>query len=170
LTTWIELARVGVAVILVVSGVEKLRHPHDLAWWPAPLPTGLAALLPVAELAVAGSLLGIGGAVPTIAGAVLFFAFAAVAARSRIRRTGGDCGCLGGALRLDAGWLLVALDVIVGGVLVAAGLRGGGIAPWAVPSATTLVAVAFWGVLAGLTFWVLVYSYSVLRGVRGALG
>ena len=63
----------------------------------------------------------------------------------------------------------MALDGIVAALLALAAVHGGAVAPWAVPSATTLVAVTVWGALAGTTFWIVVYASSVRRGVRTAL-
>jgi hypothetical protein len=166
---WIELARVTVAVVLVVSGVQKLRHPGDLAWWPRPIPLGLAALLPVAELAVAAALLAVGGPVPLVLAAGLFAAFTAVAARAqRTDVVAPSCGCLGGGLRLDAGWLLAGLDALATGLLVVAAAAGGGAAIWAGDSVTAAIAVALWGALAGAVFWIAVYAYSIARAARAA--
>jgi hypothetical protein len=166
---WVELGRVTVAAILVVSGVQKLRHPGDLAWWPPPIPAGLTALLPVAELAVAAALLAVGGPVPLALAALLFASFTAVAARARrADAVAPSCGCLGGGLRLDAGWLLAALDALVTALLVAAVIAGGGAAVWAGDSMTAAVAVVLWGALAGAVFWIAIYSYSIARAARAA--
>lgn len=167
---WLELGRVAAAVILGVAGFTKARHPRPLAWWPASLPRGAAALLPVTELFLAGALLGVGGTWPLVGAGVLFTAFAAVSARAQLdQSTGADCGCLGAAVPLDAGWLLPGLDTAVVGWLAAGAATGGGSAVWAGDSVTAVIAVLAWGSLAGAVFWIVVYASSVSRAVRATL-
>lgn len=158
-----------VALLLLVAGIDKLRHrgllPGVIANYRL-LPNGLVApaalLLPVVELAVAaGLLLGLLApsllllAVPAAAGLLLLFAGAMAINIGRGRRH-IDCGCGLAALRQQLGWgavirnLLLALALLPLLATPPDGLSGGELG---------LAAVS------GAFAWLLLQLFETLKGL-----
>lgn len=91
-----------IAVVLVASGVAKLRHPDDDGWAqlgvPAALRRGwLMRLHPIGELALAAALLlgGVAGALAAWATVVLFTAYLVLVWRAWRTTPDASCACFG---------------------------------------------------------------------------
>lgn len=152
------------AVVLLVSGVAKLRDPDSVhrAFTSLEVPTPLAGplvqrVVPWAEVALGAWLLVASGAwlaVGAVAALVLFLAYLALVARAVRRPEPVDCGCFG-ALGDDritrvTVWRNVVL-VVAAALAVLAGLRGAGVvASLAEPSTWAWLAAASLTVLAAV--------------------
>ena len=118
----------ALAVVLLVAAAAKLCRPtravDALRQARLPASPALVRLLAVAEVAVAGSALGLGGPVPALALAALHLGFALFVVRLRaIAGTAASCGCFGGA-DAPADRLHVVVNVVA--ALMAAGAAAGG--------------------------------------------
>lgn len=122
------------ALLLVVSGVEKLRHSGGakdaLALVGMPAHPVLLVALPVAEIAVAGSFLAFGGRGSALALGLVYTSFAVVVGRELRRGSGSSCGCFGASSGKLTGLHLV-VDLVGAGAAGAAAVAVGG-APLAV--------------------------------------
>jgi uncharacterized membrane protein/multisubunit Na+/H+ antiporter MnhF subunit len=124
-------AAAAVAVIFILAALQKLRDPaafrlavENYRVLPAPIPTVVALVLPIAEIVAAIALL-FADTRPTAAAlaTALLAVFAAAMAVNLVRgRTDLDCGCggPGSGQKLSAG-LLVRNALLVVLVLIAAG-------------------------------------------------
>ena len=119
-------ASVGVGLILLIAGFEKLRHrillPGVIANYRL-LPNGLVApaatILPIAEILIGAALIAGGSPLPVLLAILLLILFgAAMAINIRRGRTHIDCGCGRSQLRHPIGWSLVARNAILATLLV----------------------------------------------------
>ena len=133
-STVVLLARLGLAVVFALAGAAKLA---DLAGSrqavrgfgvPAPLAGVIGTLLPLAELAVAGSLIvsasarwGAFGALSLLGGFVV--GIAAALGRGDVP----DCHCFGQLHSAPAGWTTLARNVVFAGVAAVVVLAGPGL-------------------------------------------
>lgn len=154
------------AVVLVASGIAKLRTPDDLAGWrdlgvPAALRREwLRRLHPWAELALGVALAVLGGWLGLLAGLValaLMVAYTVLVARVVRRADDTSCACFGARKRVTRVtlvrnvWLsLLALAAV--GVVWANPLLGGAAAA-ATADLAWVVALAVAGVTAALVVW-----------------
>jgi len=118
-------ASVGVGLIFLTAGVEKLRHRQILAgvignyrilpvWLLAPV----ALLLPWLEVAIGAALVVGLAPVPVLAAMALLLVFALAMAINVARgRAHIDCGCGGPALRQTLSWELVGRNLLLAGIL-----------------------------------------------------
>ncbi|MDQ0613756.1 putative membrane protein YphA (DoxX/SURF4 family) [Microbacterium sp. W4I4] len=146
-----------VAVVLLVSGIAKLRTPDDEAGWeelgvPAALRVPwLMRLHPIAEIVLALGLLLLGGVLGVLAAIVatlLFLVYLVMVWLAKRRTPDASCACFGarkpitGRTLLRNGWLAL-LSVLAAVGLSAAPLFGGVLAmPAAWPWVLALAAVA----------------------------
>jgi len=122
-------ASIGIGLILLLSGAEKLRHrallPGVIANYrllPSTLVTPAALILPVAELLIGGALMAWLAPLPVVLAILLLLLFAAAMATNIARgRSHIDCGCGRSQLRHRIGWPLVGRNVILA-LLLATGL------------------------------------------------
>lgn len=143
------VATAAIAFLFAAAGLAKLRHrallPGVIANYrllPAALAAPVALLLGPAELLVAGALLA--GAVPVahaVAAALLLLFAGAMGINVARGRRHIDCGCGHAALRQPLGWDVVARNIALAGVVLAAGtvLAGAGVEA---DAATRLLAAA----------------------------
>lgn len=119
-------ASVGVGLILLIAGLEKLRHrillPGVIANYRL-LPTRLVApaarILPIAEIAIGGALIAGIAPLPVMMAILLLTLFGvAMAINIRRGRTQIDCGCGRSQLRHPIGWPLVARNIVLALLLV----------------------------------------------------
>ena len=119
-------ASIGIGLILLLSGAEKLRHrallPGVIANYrllPPALVAPAALLLPVAELLIGGALVAWLAPLPVVLAILLLFMFAAAMAINIARgRSHIDCGCGRSQLRHPIGWPLVGRNMILALLLV----------------------------------------------------
>lgn len=155
------------ALLLVLAAVPKLIHREEFygvvrnfRLTPDWLSRPLAALLPVAELAVAAALLvrpvAQGAA---LAAAALLIVFAVAMAINVLRgRTAIDCGCFRDGMKQPLSWLLVLRNI----GLASAALLTAALLP-SVPAASVPDLVA--GAAAGAVAVILYFSASLLSGL-----
>ena len=142
LLPWSEtVARIAVAVVLMVAGAHKLRDVAGFketlaayAWLPSSLRSPMAALLPVCEV-VLGLVLLTGFELGLVAGlTAVLFAFFAIAFAVNFGRYGSsDCGCFGrgaeastsSVLLRNASLVFLSLVAMSAGILD--GIEGAGI-------------------------------------------
>jgi Methylamine utilisation protein MauE len=161
-------AAVACALLFAVAGVDKLRHrallPGVIANYrllPAALVEPAAAVLPVVELVVAGSLLiGFTPWAPLAAIALLLLFAGAMAINIGRGRRHIDCGCGHAGLRQQLGWGQVARNVALSVALVPALLP---VAGSGLSAADVAVAMA-----AGVVVYLLILLFDVLRGLSGS--
>lgn len=155
----------AIAAMLAAGALAKLAARDDwlvaLAGYrlvPGPLIGGVAALLPVAELALAILIVtGLGGAAGMIAGAGLLLAFAAAIAVNLLRgRRHIDCGCDPRGRPRPIGWPMVARNVALAGILLGGIVAG----PVAGLPARLLAIVAGAGVYALFRAIAILHSFA----------
>jgi methylamine dehydrogenase accessory protein MauD len=130
-STAVLLARLGLAVVFALAGAAKLadlagsRRAVRAFGVPGALAEMVGTLLPVAELAVAGCLIGSGSARWGAFGAlILIGAFVVGIAAALVRGRQPDCHCFGQLHSAPAGWPTLARNLVfagVGAVVVFAG-------------------------------------------------
>lgn len=119
-------ASVGVGLILLIAGLEKLRHrillPGVIANYrllPAGLVAPAAKILPIAEIGIGGALIAGIAPLPAMMAILLLTLFGvAMAINIRRGRTQIDCGCGRPQLRHPIGWPLVARNAVLALLLV----------------------------------------------------
>jgi Methylamine utilisation protein MauE len=142
-------ARIVLAIVLFVSATAKFRTRDELRRQVGTLVSEraapvIAALLPLAELAVGWSLVAFWNAVPGAVAVVLLAAFTVVLVRAQARHI--PCLCFGVATsQAPAG----PAAIVRNGVLMALAVLSIGSPSGAAPG-TTLVAGAVFGVVAAL--------------------
>lgn len=116
------IVRLALAGLFLSAGAAKLGDPNSLAeaivnyrLMPDAWAVALAGILPVAEVLVALALI----AGPCVQGAgllaaLMFAAFAAAMAQSKLRGINLECGCFGAAVPEQVSWAKVALNVTLG--------------------------------------------------------
>lgn len=147
------------AVVLVLAGAAKLRHPAGTATAlaAARLPSsslvvrGLGAL----ELAVGVAVLTVGGPVPSLIAAAVYAGFTLFAAVHR-RQDGASCGCFGAeASPLTGAHVVVdaaaAGVAVLGAQLAVPGVAGAGLSASQLLLAAALVGCGAWLVQLVLT-------------------
>ncbi|MBU6166615.1 MAG: methylamine utilization protein MauE [Alphaproteobacteria bacterium] len=160
-------AAVACALLLLVAGVDKLRHrallPGVIANYrllPAGLVAPAALLLPAAELAVAGGLLlGLRPWAPLAAMLLLLLFAAAMAINIGRGRRHIDCGCGHVALRQQLGWGQVGRNLLLASALLP------GLAPLPAGLGPAAVAVA---VAAGVVAWLFLILFEQLRALAAS--
>lgn len=119
-------ASVGVGLILLIAGFDKLRHrillPGVIANYRL-LPNGLVApaatILPIAEILIGAALIAGGWPLPVLLAILLLMLFGgAMAINIRRGRTHIDCGCGRPQLRHPIGWSLVGRNAVLATLLV----------------------------------------------------
>ena len=151
MTQALVLAPLALAVVLVVSGVAKLRDPAaaQAAFTALRVPDAFAApwirrAVPVVEIALGALLVALPGAfrvAAAVAAVGLFVAYTVLIVRAWRAPEAVDCNCFGASSSLVTGW-----TVARNGLLLAAALASGWDA--AVTAAPPLLRLAECGVLA----------------------
>jgi len=146
-----------VAVVLLTSGIAKLRTPDDEAGWaelgvPAALRRPwLMRLHPITEIVLAAGLLLLGGVLGILAAVVatlVFLVYLVMVWRAKRRTPDATCACFGarkpitGRTLLRNGWLVLLALAAVFGLSVAPPLGGVLAIPNAWPWVLALAAVA----------------------------
>jgi methylamine dehydrogenase accessory protein MauD len=133
MSTVLLMARLGLAVVFAVAGVAKLadlagsRRAVRAFGVPERLAGIVGTLLPLAELAVAGSLIASGPARWGACGALILlsgFVVGIAAALGKGRQP--DCHCFGQLHSAPAGWPMLARNLLFGGVAAVVVLAGPG--------------------------------------------
>ncbi len=130
-STVVVLARLGLAVVFALAGAAKLadlggsqRAARGFGV-PAALGGVVGAVLPLAELAVAGALVFSGSArLGGIGALVLIGAFVVAIAAALVRGEQPDCHCFGQLHSARAGWATLARNLALAGVAVVVVVAG----------------------------------------------
>jgi hypothetical protein len=154
--TIFALSSLAKAAIPAASGFAK--YPFVPARFARPI-TGVLVLVEAttAILILSGAWRQAG----LLAGGFLLLAFGLATSIAAIRtpNRGLDCGCLGGALRIQIGRGASATNVVLGLSCLAAGLAPSG--STTLPSDYGVLEAA--GALAGVVYWIFLYAWSVVR-------
>jgi thiol-disulfide isomerase/thioredoxin/uncharacterized membrane protein YphA (DoxX/SURF4 family) len=125
MTTLVLLGRLLLAAVFALAAVMKLadragtRTAVGEFGVPEPLRGSVAALLPVAELAVAGALLVPGAARwGALGGVALLAAFIAAMGRSMARGEAPDCHCFGALASEPVGWRTLLRNLLLAAVAI----------------------------------------------------
>lgn len=117
------------AILLVVSGFEKLRSPGGaraaLELVGAPDRSSLTIGFPLAEIAVGVSYLLVGGRATGVLLLLTYATFVVVVSRQLLQGSRASCGCFGERSGELGGWHL-AVDVAALGAAAGATVVGGG--------------------------------------------
>lgn len=178
---WAALVRATAALVLLTAAAAKLRRPAGFVQALRGYGVIPAAAAPVAAAAVIAAeaatgallVLGVASRPGTIAAASLFALFAVVAGAALLRtKTDTDCGCLGGALRLELDWVLVGANLLLAIALAVAASQ-----PVLVSVTTSArstgatAAIVVWsaGLLFAAIYWLVSYARTVSRLIARVL-
>lgn len=159
-------ASVGTGLVFLSAGIAKLLHrelvPGVVANYrllPDALVGPVAAVLPLAEVAIALALLGGFGLFAALPAIVLLLAFAGgMAINIRRGRSHIDCGCGRSQLRQPLSWSLVARNGVLAVLLLPALLP--------IPAATGADFVI--GLASGMSLFVLVLLFNSIAALAAS--